>query len=907
MPRIVIDGKELEVKEGTTILEAARGAGIYIPSLCYDPDLKPYGACRLCVVEVEGREELVRSCMTPVEDGMVVHTNTERVRATRRRVLEIIKADHANNCQQCPKNERCELQEISRFVGVETFQADRLAWPATPDQSHPLINLDRRRCVLCARCVRTCEEIQGVGALEISGVGFSSMVAPKGGGLLGESPLCESCGQCVEHCPTAALLPKVFFVPTQEVRTVCPYCGTGCGIYLQIYYDRITGVRGDRESPVNRGNLCVKGRFGVADFIAHFDRLDAPLRRDNGGFTRISWEEALSLAAERLRSYRPEEVAVIASAKGTNEDNYVLQKFARAVLRTNNLDHCARLCHAPTVRALAEMLGSGAMTNSIPEVAEARCILAVGTNTTETHPVIGLGVRRAVREGAKLIVVNPKRIKLCDIATLWLPLRPGTDVALFNGMAKVILEEGLYDRRFVEERTEGFEELKKALAEVDLAEVERITGVSAELVAQAARLYATTQPAMTLYTMGLTQHACGTDNVRALTNLVLLTGNVGKRASGINPLRGQNNVQGACDMGCLPDLLPGYRSVADPQARRPFEEAWGCELSGQPGLSLTEIFEAAREGRIKALYIVGENPVLSDPDAAKVEEALRRVEFLVVQDLFRTETAEFAHLILPAASFAEKDGTFTSTDRRVQRVRKALDPLGQSRPDWQIVCDLARAMGAAGFDYGGPEQIMEEIARLVPQYGGISYRRLEEGGLQWPCPSPEHPGTPILHVERFPTPTGRARFVPVGYRPPAEQTDEEYPLVLITGRSLYHYHTGTMTRKTSGLNQLRGEELLEVNPEDAARLGISEGSAVRVSSRRGQVVLRATLSTGVPRGAVFMTFHFREARANLLTNPALDPLSKIPELKRCAVRVEPAAEEELPSFEGEASLDELFD
>ncbi len=527
------------------------------------------------------------------------------------------------------------------------------------------------------------------------------------------------------------------------------------------------------------------------------------------------------------------------------------------------------------------------MTNSIAEIADAACIFAIGTNTTEDHPVIALEIKKAVNRGAKLIVADPRKIGLSEKADVWMRQRPGTDVALLMGMAKVIVDEGLLDSAFIEERCEGFIEFLNSLGAFDLENVSKITGVPADTITEAAREYAKGQPSSLLYAMGITQHTHGTDNVLAIANLAMLTGNIGKPSSGVNPLRGQNNVQGACDMGALPDVYTGYQKVANADARAKFEGVWGCTLPAEPGMTLTDMFQAMDEGKIKAVYLIGENPVLSDPDAKHVEEALKKLEFLVVQDIFLTETAQFADVVLPAASFAEKDGTFVNTERRVQRVRKAIDPVGDARPDWQIVCDVASRMGGRGFDFADPKDIMEEIAGLTPSYGGISFERLESGGLQWPCPDREHPGTQYLHGEQFSR--GKGKFTPLEYKPPSEEPDRDYPLVLTTGRNLYQFHTGTMTRKSKGLNQMMGEEEVRVNPLDGEALGIAEGDGVQVISRRGKVTAKATLTDNVPEGVVFMTFHFAESATNLLTNPAADPVAKIPELKVCAVRLEKIA------------------
>ncbi|UCB43196.1 MAG: formate dehydrogenase subunit alpha [Dehalococcoidales bacterium] len=533
---------------------------------------------------------------------------------------------------------------------------------------------------------------------------------------------------------------------------------------------------------------------------------------------------------------------------------------------------------------LVTTFGSGAMTNSIREIGNAACILAIGTNTTEAHPVIALEIKKAVRQGGKLIVANTREIELVQNADIWLRHRPGTDVALLTGMVKVIVDEGLADTAFIEERCENFDDFKESLKAFDLDSVSHITGVPAEKIAEAARTYATNSPASILYAMGITQHSHGTDNVMAIANLAMLTGNIGKPSTGVNPLRGQNNVQGACDLGALPNVYPGYQSVADAAIKEKFEKAWGATLSDKPGLTVTEMFDGAHKGTIKAMYIVGENPPLSEPDANHAIEALTKLDFLVVQDIFMSETAELADVVLPAASFAEKDGTFTNTERRVQRVRQAFEPVGDAKPDWWITCQIARKMGINGFDFESSAEIMTEIASLTPSYGGISYERLEEGGLQWPCPTPEHPGTPILHAQQFSR--GKGHFVPLEYKPSVELPDDEYPLLLTTGRSLFHWHSGTMTRRVGGLNDLLGEGWVDISPMDAEKLGIAHGDHVKVSSRRGSVPARANVTEVSDEGVVYMNMHFAESSANVLTNPALDPVAKIPEFKVCAVRVE---------------------
>jgi len=907
--KLTINGQEVEANKGMTVLEAAQAAGIYIPTLCHHPDLAPYGGCRLCVVEIEKMRGLPTSCTTPASDGMVVNTESAAINDVRRTVLELLLTNHPCECLECHRRERCgpfdiclrhvavtdrcvicpangncELQKVVDYMEVHQLRVNRDTRSVPVDTSNPFFNLDRNRCILCARCTRTCEEITGVGAIDLAYRGYQARVATFADQPLMDS-ICRSCGECVVRCPVGALTPKETYQPTREVKTTCPYCGVGCQMYLGIQDDKVVSVRGDEEGAANQGHLCVKGRFGIAEFVHHPERLTTPLIRKNGSLEAASWEEALALVASKLSGYDKNQVAVISSAKSTNEDNYVMQKFARAVMGTNNVDHCARLCHAPTVTGLVTTFGSGAMTNSINDISNAACVLSIGSNTAATHPIIGMLVRQANRKGTKLIVANPREIDLVRSADLWLQQRPGTDVALLMGMMKIIVDEGLADVSFIEQRCEGFAAFKESLGNFPLDMVERVTGVAGKKIAEAARMYATNRPATILYAMGITQHCHGTDNVIATANLAMLTGNIGKPSSGVNPLRGQNNVQGACDMGALPNVYPAYQPVNNPALREKFEAAWGCSLNPSPGMALTEMIPAAHEGKLKAIYLMGENPVLSDPDANHVLEALKKLEFLVVQDIFLSETARLADVVLPATSFAEKDGTFTNTERRIQLVRKAIEPVGDCQPDWWITSQIARRMGGKGFEYQHPSQIMDEIATVAPSYGGISYQRLDkEGGLQWPCPTEDHPGTPTLHTEMFAR--GKGKFMPLQYKPSAELPDDEYPLLLTTERSLFHYHTGTMTRKVKGLNAFRNEELVEINPRDATALGIDDGEMVSIISRRGEVTAKARLTGVSPQGVVAMSFHFAESPTNKLTNPALDPVAKIPELKVCAVKIE---------------------
>ncbi|MBA7507454.1 Formate dehydrogenase H [subsurface metagenome] len=671
------------------------------------------------------------------------------------------------------------------------------------------------------------------------------------------------------------------------VLTTCPFCGCGCNFYLGVVNGKVVDIAPCFTDRISEGKLCIKGRQ-THEFIDSEHRLTKPLVRRNGQLKEASWDEALNFVAKGISCIKsdagPDAIGLLSSAKCTNEENYLMMKLARAVIGTNNVDHCARLCHASTVVGLVAAFGSGAMTNSIPEVAQAECILITGSNTIEQHPLIGTRVIEAKEHGATLIVVDPRETPLSDKADFFLRQKPGTDVAWLNGFMNIIIEENLHDKAFIKERTEGFEYLAKTVAEYTPQKVEQITGIGAGQLTQAARAYAKADSAMILYAMGITQHSTGTDNVKSVANLAMLTGNVGKERSGVNPLRGQNNVQGACDMGALPNVYSGYQKVAGTDAHKKFEKAWGTALPINPGLTVVEMMNAAEQGRLRALYIMGENPMLSDPDINHVRRALEKLEMLVVQDIFLTETAQLADVVLPGASFAEKEGTFTNTDRTILRVRKAIEPVGDSLPDWRIICDLAQRLNANSFEYDSPEAIMNEIAQITPSYGGISYQRLDQGQtLAWPCPTAESPGTPFLHEGKFAR--GLGRFHSIEYIPTAEETDEQFPLILTTGRTMFHYHTGTMTRRIALLNYEVPTGYMEINPADAGRLQIANDEKVDVSSRRGHIKIAAKVTERVPEGTVFIPFHFAECAANMLTNPVLDPEAKIPVLKVCAVNV----------------------
>lgn len=674
-----------------------------------------------------------------------------------------------------------------------------------------------------------------------------------------------------------------------RVLTTCIYCGCGCGLYLVSDGKKLTGAYPSRKHPVSRGSLCVKG-WNCHEFSNDLGRLTTPLIKKDNKFVKASWDEALSLIVEKFKGYKdslgPDSLAFLSSAKTTNEENYLMMKLARAVFGTNNVDHCARLCHASTVVGLAATFGSGAMTNSINEFEDAELILITGSDTTAQHPLIGSRIINAVRDHkASLIVIDPREIELSKYALIHAKQKNGSDVAWINGVMHVIISEGLHDKKFVEERTEGFEALKELVKEYTPEYVENITSIPKEKIVEIARLYAKARKAMIVYSMGITQHTTGVDNVKSLANLAMLTGHLGYACSGVNPLRGQNNVQGSCDTGALPNVYSGYQAVIDENLRKKFEAAWGVEaLPAKPGLTVTEVMTAAGKGTVKGLYIMGENPVISDPDSNHVRECLNKAEFLVVQDIFMTDTALYADVVLPSSSFAEKDGTFTNTERRVERIRKAIDPPGEARADWQILCEVAHRMGYKKMDYNHPSEVMDEIASVTPIYAGISYDRLDPYGIQWPCPAKDHPGTPVLHKEKFTR--GKGAFMPRPYLPPAETTDKEYNFVLSTGRVYWHWHTRTMTNRTSTLERESPEAFVEMHAEDAKELGIRNNEVVKVTSRRGTISLKANVGHKVVKGSLFIPFHFREAAANLLTIAAVDPIAKIPEYKVCAVKVE---------------------
>jgi len=895
-----LNGRAVTGRAGESLIEAASRYGVEVPRLCYKPGMRADGNCRACMVEIKGERVLAPSCCRFPADGMVVTTDSPRALASQRMVVELLLSDVA----EAIYTRHSELDDWAARLGVGKPRfAPRVQPPADP--SHPAIAVHLDACIQCGRCVRACREEQ---VNDVIGYAFragESKIVFDFDDPMGDST-CVACGECVQACPTGALMPARdvgLVAADRQIESVCPYCGVGCQLTYHVKDNAILFVQG-KDGPSNSSRLCVKGRYGF-DYIQHPHRLTVPLLRKPGipkhkdfvvdpndwrsVFREASWDEALEFAAEGLRRIRDTHgkraLAGFGSAKGTNEEAYLFQKLVRTGFGSNNVDHCTRLCHASSVAALMEGINSGAVSNPVRDVAKADVIFVIGANPTVNHPVAATWMKNAARAGARLIVADPRRSDLARHATYYLQFHPDTDVALLNAMLYVIVEEGLADQAFIRDRTSGYEALVENVKKFAPETVAPICGIGAETIRAVARLYATSKASIIMWGMGISQHIHGTDNARCLIALALSTGQIGKPGSGLHPLRGQNNVQGASDSGLIPMFYPDYQRVGAPEARQRFEALWKTTLDPDPGLTVVEIMNAARKRDIRGMYIMGENPAMSDPDVDHAREAIAALDHLVVQEIFLTETAYLADVVLPATAWPEKNGTVTNTDRMVQLGRQAIEPPGDARGDLWIINELARRIGL-DWRYAHPREVFEEMRACMDSIAGITWDRLErESSVTYPCRAEGDPGQPVVFVDDFPTPSGRARFVPADLIPAAERPDAQYPMVLITGRQLEHWHTGAMTRRASVLDRLEPEPVASLHPLDLAQLRVEPGDTLTIASRRGEITLYARADEGTPRGAVFVPFCYYEAAANKLTNPVLDPFGKIPEFKYCAVRV----------------------
>lgn len=908
---LTIDGVEITVPAGTSVMRAAAEAGISIPKLCATDSVEPVGSCRLCMVEIEGMKGTPTSCTTPVSPGMRVHTQTQQLQKLRRGVMELYISDHPLDCLTCAANGDCELQDMAGAVGLrevryqaqDTHFARRDAAGPNPryipkDTSNPYFSYDPAKCIVCMRCVRACEEVQGTFALTVMGRGFDARISPAAPDFLSSD--CVSCGACVQACPTATLVEKSvekIGTPERKVVTTCAYCGVGCSFEAHLLGDQLVRMVPWKGGAANRGHSCVKGRFAYG-YATHNDRILKPMIREkiSDPWREVNWTEALDFTATRLRAIRDshgaDALGVITSSRCTNEETYLVQKLARAVFGTNNTDTCARVCHSPTGYGLKQTFGTSAGTQDFDSVEATDLALVIGANPTDGHPVFASRLRKRLRAGAKLIVVDPRRIDLLDTphrGEVWhLQLKPGTNVAVMTAMAHVIVTEQLYDSHFIEGRCDWDEwaDYAEFVANPDYAPeaVESLTGVPAETLRAAARAYAAAPNAAIYYGLGVTEHSQGSTTVIAIANLAMMTGNIGRPGVGVNPLRGQNNVQGSCDMGSFPHEFPGYRHVSDDATRGLFERTWGVRLSSEPGLRIPNMLDAAVEGRFKALYVQGEDILQSDPNTAHVSAGLAAMDCVIVHDLFLNETANYAHVFLPGSTFLEKDGTFTNAERRVNRVRRVMAPKS-GFADWEVTQLLANALGA-GWHYSHPSEIMAEIAATTPGFASVTYELLDaRGSVQWPCNDQAPEGSPIMHVDGFVR--GKGRFIRTAYLPTDEKTGPRFPLLLTTGRILSQYNVGAQTRRTENV-VWHGEDRLEIHPTDAETRGIREGDWVRLASRAGETTLRATVTDRVSPGVVYTTFHHPDTQANVVTTDNSDWATNCPEYKVTAVQVAPS-------------------
>ena len=895
---LTIDGREVTVPEGTSVMRAAALSEIKIPKLCATEQLEAFGSCRLCLVQIEGMKGLPASCTTPVAQGMKVRTQNKQLADVRRGVMELYISDHPLDCLTCPANGHCELQDMAGVVGLREVRygyAGANHLDAPKDTSNPYFTFDASKCIVCSRCVRACDEQQGTFALTIQARGFDSKVAASQDVSFMDSE-CVSCGACVQACPTATLSEKSLIDKGQaehSVITTCAYCGVGCSFRAEMQGEEVVRMVPNKDGHANHGHSCVKGRFAIG-YATHADRIMKPMIRKNisDPWREVSWEEAIGYAASELKriqaKYGRDSIGAITSSRCSNEETYLVQKLVRAGFGNNNVDTCARVCHSPTGYGLKNTIGESAGTQNFDSVMKADVIFVIGANPTDGHPVFASQMKRRLRQGARLIIADPRTIDLVRTphiqADHHLKLRPGTNVALINSLAHVVVTEGLVKEDFVRERCEA-ESFAKwrtfvALPKNSPEAMQEVTGVPASTVREAARLYATAGNGAIYYGLGVTEHSQGSTMVMGIANLAMATGNVGREGVGINPLRGQNNVQGSCDMGSFPHEFPGYRHVSDDSVRESFEDAWGVSLLNEPGLRIPNMFEAALDGVFKGLYIEGEDIAQSDPNTQHVTSALTSMECIIVQDLFLNESAKFAHVFLPGSSFLEKDGTFTNAERRISRVRKVMQPKG-GYADWEITQLLSNAVGYP-MNYAHPSEIMDEIARLTPTFTGVSFDRIDElGSIQWPCNAAHPDGTPTMHVGEFVR--GKGKFLITEYVPTSEKVNAKYPLILTTGRILSQYNVGVQTRRTEN-NQWHDEDRLEIHPHDAEERGIAEGDWVGIASRAGDTVLRARVTERVQPGVVYTTFHFPESGANVITTENSDWATNCPEYKVTAVQ-----------------------